>query len=147
MVDPTVIGAAISGVVSLITSYMTYRVGMKTAQNVAPKPDDKTVQQGESAMEIVRTSVSQYGTEDEKTDLANFERNPQRYQANFVQVLTDIANRYPVFAQELQSFVRQNDVPPGSINISGSTIQGNVVKQNPGTINSTYNIGDRDQTS
>lgn len=147
MIDPTVIGTAISGVVSLITSYMTYRVGMKTAENAAAKPDDKTVQQGESALEIVRTGVSQYGTEDEKADLANFERNPQRYEAAFAQMLIDIANRYPVFAQELQSFVRQNDVQPGSINISGGTIQGNVVNQNPGTINSTYNLGDRDRTT
>lgn len=151
MADAGTIGAVISGMVGLLSAYMTYRVGMANA-NDAAKPDDETLQKGESALNIVRTGVSQYGTADEKTDLSSFERNPERYGGALQQVLFDIAARYPVFQQELESFARQNDVKPavqGTVNVSGQgKIYGNAFGVNQGNIEGgTYNINDRDETA
>jgi hypothetical protein len=106
--DPQVISSVISGVVNLITGFMTYRVGMQ--QTEQHRPDDEALQKGEQVMTIVKTGVSQYGNEDEKADLANFQHNPQRYQANLARVLTAIATRTPVFMQELESLVKQLDI-------------------------------------
>ena len=150
MADAGTIGAAISGIVSLVSAYMTYRVGMASAE--AAKPDDDTLQKGESALNIVRTGVSQYGTADEKADLSSFERNPERYAGVLQQMLGDIAARYPVFQQELESFARQNDIKPavqGTVNVSGQgKIYGNAFGVNQGQIQGgTYNINDRDETA
>ncbi len=150
MADAGTIGAVISGVVSLISAYMTYRVGMKQAeQKEAAKPDDETLTKGEQAMAIVRTGVAQYGDEDEKADLANFERNPQRYEDNLARVLTDIAMRTPVFRQELESLTKQLDIQTGgvqgNVNVSGQgRIYGPSAGVNPGTMTGSYTFNDRD---
>lgn len=148
--DPQIISATIGGIVSLITGYMTYRVGMKPAEQSADKPDEDTLKQGESALSIVRTSVSQYGNDDEKADLANFERNPPRYAEQLRQVLTDIATRYPVFMEQLDSFAQQNDLKRGqvrgSVNVSGQgRIYGNTAGVNQGDMTGTYNFGTQDE--
>ncbi len=150
MADAGTIGAAISGLVSLLSAYMTYRVGMADAE--AAKPDDDTLQKGESALNIVRTGVSQYGTGDEKADLSSFERNPQRYAGSLQQVLADIAARYPVFQQELESFARQNDIRAavqGTVKVSGQgKIYGNAFGVNQGNSQGgTYHINEHDETA
>src|SRR5690349_20192987 len=102
MADPATIGAVITGMVSLVSAYMTYRVGMKQAEQKgtpAPaKPDAKTLQDGETAMTVVKQGITQYGDADEQTDLANFERNPERYRDGLARVLHDIAGRETAFA-------------------------------------------------
>ena len=101
MADTNTIDATVDMVVRLMSAYMTFRVGGGS------RPQDETLQRGEQVMNIVRTGVSQYGTGDEKTTLANFEREPQHYGADMVRMLTNIAIRTPVFMQELQSLVKQ----------------------------------------
>ncbi len=143
--DPQVI----SGVVSLFTGYMTYRVGMQQPEQ-QPKPDEETLQKGEQVMTIVRTSVSQYGNQDEKADLANFERHPQRYGDILGRTLTDIATHTPVFMQQLESLVKQLDIQPGgvqgNVNVAGQDkIYGSSTGINQGTTTSTYTFNDRDK--
>jgi hypothetical protein len=147
--DPSIISAAISGVVSLITGYMTYHVGMQSTDQA--KPDDETIHKGEQAMTLVKTGVSQYGNEDEQADLARFERNPLRYTSNVERVLTDIATRNPTFAQQLQAFAPQGTMQAGmqgNVNVSGQgKIYGNAFGVNEGEVHGgTYNFNDQQDT-
>lgn len=145
MTDPTIIGAAISGVVSLLSAYLTYRLGIRQAeQQAAPeKPDDTTLVQGQHALELVIAGVDRHGDADEHADLASFRRNPQRYQETLAKVLTDIARREPAFAQQLQTFAQQAAIQAsgvhGTVNNPG-TITGNAAGVNTGTM--TYNARD-----
>lgn len=150
MADAPTVGAVISGMVSLLSAYMTYRVGMKNAEAAtpAPRPDDDTLKQGESAMNIVRTGVSQYGNEDEKANLAGFERNPQRYEQQLAQVLSEIALRYPVFRQELESFARQNEIKPSvqaTANVHGNNYGPNVGNVQGNLEGGSYTVNERNR--
>jgi hypothetical protein len=112
MADASRIDDVINRIVDLMSTNMVYRVGISDAgQN---KPDEEMLRRGEQATNIVRTSVSQYGNQDEKDSLANFEREPQRYQRDISGVLTDIATRTLVFMQELQSLIKQFEDESGS---------------------------------
>jgi len=148
MADPSIIGAAITSVVSLLSAYMTYRVGMQQAeQKDAPAPaklDEKTLTQGERVLEIVKAGVVQHGDTDEQADLASFERNPQRYQDALAKIITDIAAREPAFAQQLQTLAQQANIQisgvHGSVNVSGEGQVDQAAGVNTGTM--TYNARD-----
>jgi hypothetical protein len=130
MADPSIIGAVITGLVSLLSSYMTYRVGVKQAEQkggpMPAHPDETTLKQGEQAMEIVKVGVAQLGDEDEQADLTGFERNPQRYQEALMRVLTDISARAPAFAQQLQILAQQANIETegvrGAVNLYGGKV-------------------------
>ena len=118
MADPITIGTAvITGLVTLMSAYMQYRASMKQAdQKGAPAPaKTDEIKQGETAMEVVKAGVERHGNEDERADLANFERNPQRYQDGLAHVLTDIAAREPAFAQQLQTLAQQANIQTGGV--------------------------------
>ncbi len=142
-VDPQVIAAGITSVVSLISGYMTYRVGMKSASEKGTpepeKPDEAVLTKGKQAVQVVRSGVAQYGDEDEQADLANYERNPTRYADTFRRVLTDIATREPAFAQQLQTLAQNANIQTGgvqgSVNVSGNgRVYGPVAGTNTGTM-------------
>ena len=144
--DPATISAGITGVVGLLSAYMQYRVGMKQAEQkgeAAPeKPDEQTLQDGEKALVVVQEAVVKHGNEDEQADLASFERNPERYQKQFEQVLLDIAAREPTFADRILKLQPQvgNDANQGSVTINNSTITGNPTGvMSNSTINQTFN--------
>ncbi len=102
--EPTIAGSIISGIVSLVSAYLTSRVGMKDAAQKEPpsdKLDEETLKQGEAAMNLVRTGIAQYGTADDQADLVNFERNPRRSEQTLAAVVTDLARRNAAFAQQL----------------------------------------------
>lgn len=149
MIDPQIIGPAISGIVSLITSFMSYRLGIKKAKDGGagepPKPDPTALQKGEQAYEIVKAGVTQHGDADDQADLANFERNPQRYADTLNRTVTSLAQRVPAFADQLQTLAQQANIQTGGVRISGGNIIGNVLDTNTGTINSTYTINDRNE--
>jgi len=148
MTDPVTLGTIISGLVSALSAYMTYKVGMKQAeQKSAPapaKPDERTLKQGEQAMEIVKVGVAQHGDADEQADLVSFERNPQRYQDTLTKVMTDIAAREPTFTQQLQTLAQQANIQTGgvqgSVNVSGEGKVDQAAGVNTGTM--TYQAGD-----
>jgi hypothetical protein len=151
MADPATIGAVITGMVSLLSAYMTYRVGMKQAEqkgSPAPaKPDEATMKQSEAALTVVKQGVEQHGDDDERADLASFERNPQRYQEALARVLTDIATRSPAFAAQLQSLAQQANIQTGgvrgSVNVSGQGKVDQAAGVNTGTM--TYHARAEDQ--
>ncbi len=144
--DPTIAGSIISGIVSLVSAYMTYRVGMKdTDQKGAlppDKPDGATLKNGEAAMNVVRTGIVQFGNADEQADLVNFERNPTRYEPLLATVVTDIARRNATFAQQLQLLAQHTNLSTspvhGTVNVSGGTVYGPVAGTNTATMDSTY---------
>ena len=100
MIDPATATAVISGLVSTLTAYLTYRVNIKQAGQKAAeaaKPDDTTMKQAETALPVVRDGVKQYGDQREQLALANFESDPEMYGDVLTKVLTGIATRQPEF--------------------------------------------------
>lgn len=149
MIDPAIAGAMITGIVSTLTAYMNYKVGMRKAEQEGAArptaPDTKTVERAEAALPVVQRAVEQYGNEDEKTDLVSFERNPQRNASNLERTLIDIVGRVPEVAQQLQTLAQQANVQGSGVNISGGTVYGSVTGQNTGTQTNTYTFGDQEK--
>jgi hypothetical protein len=152
MIDPTTASAVISGLVSILTAYMTYRVGMKQAEqqgktgqatDAPTKPEAPIVEQAEAALPVVREGVRQHGDQREQTALANFEDDPEMYGPVLERVLTGIASRQPEFLHQLQTAAQQANVQGRGVNISGN-VYGNVMDLNTGSITSTYNFGNGD---
>jgi hypothetical protein len=149
MIDPSTASTIITGLVSTLTAYMNYRVNIKQAEQqskaeqtstLPAKLDDTTVKQAEAALPVVREAVKQYGDQREQTALANFEEDPEMYGTVLERVLTGIASRQPEFLHQLQTAAQQTNVQGRGVNISGN-VYGNVMDQNAGTLNSTYNFG------
>lgn len=149
MIDPATAGAVITGIVSTLTAYMNYKVGMRKAEQEdaarPPVPDTETVEHAEAALPVIQHAVNQYGNEDEKADLASFERNPQRNASNLERTLIDIAGRVPEVAQQLQTLAQQANMQGSGVNISGGTVYGSVTGQNTGTQTNTYTFGNQDK--
>jgi hypothetical protein len=155
MIDPTTASAVITGIVSTLTAYMNYRVSVKQAEAqskpdqtptaTSAKPDEAIVKQAETALPVVREGVKQYGDQREQTALANFESDPDMYGGVIEKVLTSIATREPEFLRQLWTATQQTTVQGRGINVSGD-VYGNVIDQNTGTLNNTYNFGNRDNT-
>jgi hypothetical protein len=147
--DAITISAVITGLVTALTAYMKYRVDMKQAEQKGASAPAKTeeVAKGERAMEVVKAGIEQHGNEDEHADLANFERNPKRYQDGLARVLTDIAARKPAFAQQLQTLAQHANIQTGgahgNVNVSGEgKIYGPASGVNTGSITYAYNEKD-----
>jgi len=151
MADPVTIGAVITGLVGALTAYMNYRVGMKQAEQkgAAPPAKSEEAAKGETAIEVVKAGIERHGNEDERADLANFERNPQRYQYGLARALADIAAREPAFAQQLQTLAQQANIQTGgiqgSVNVSDQgKIYGPTAGVNTGEMSGTYTFNEKD---
>lgn len=140
----TVLASAITSTVSALAAYMQYRVGMKQAEQkgeAAPeKPNEQTLEKGEQALVVVQKAVAEHGNEDDQADLASFERNPLRYEAQLIRVIEDIATRDQAFANQILKLQPQvgNDVNQGSVTLNdnssvkgvvGGVIQGTKIDQ------------------
>ncbi len=135
MAEPITI-AAITGLVTLMTAYMTYRRDLaKGAADGSPVPTQTgDVQQGELVAQVVEPGITTYGTDDEKADLTAFVRNPDRYANQIAQVLSDLASRTPAFAQDLQHVAAQtNSVQTGGVT-GTSTVHGDNLGQSFGVV-------------
>lgn len=125
MADPITIGVAvITGLVGLYKAYTEYKAAVVKAQaeqKAAPAKTEEATQ-GEQVAGIVKTGIEQHGNADERADLANFERNPERYREGLARVLSDIAARAPAFAGQLQAVAQQANIQTGgvqgSVNVS-----------------------------
>jgi hypothetical protein len=114
MADPVTLSAIISGLVGVFTAYTQYRATVKhpePAKSDQSAPDED-VRKGEMVAAVIEPAVTQHGTEDERADMANFIRNPQRYAEALALVLRDMAGRSPAFAQQLQLLVQQANIAP-----------------------------------
>jgi hypothetical protein len=153
MADPITIGVAvITGLVGAYKAYTEYKAAVVTAQAEQQAAPTKTEEaaKGEKVATVVETGIQKYGDADERADLANFERNPERYRDGLARVLADVAAREPAFASQLQTVAQQANIQTGgvqgSVNISGQgKVYGTAAGTNTGTISGTYNIGDDDK--
>jgi hypothetical protein len=104
MAEP--ISAVITGLVTLMTAYMTYRneqARIEQQGQPAPEPT-KEAQEGEQALQTVKEGVAQHGNPGEKNDLESFESDPtnQRRVNNLVASLEELSTRKPEFAALLR---------------------------------------------
>jgi hypothetical protein len=147
MADPITIGVAvITGLVGAYKAYTEYKAAVVTAQAAQQAAPAKTedVAKGEQVAQVVETGIQKYGNEDERADLANFARNPERYREGLAHVLSDIAKREAAFAGQLQTVAQQANIQTGgvqgSVNVSGEgKIYGPATGVNEGDITYTYN--------
>lgn len=100
MADQAAIQKATAQVVDMLVTYLTRHSQPEQAATSAPSQD--AVQHGARIQQVVRAGVEQHGDEYERNDLANFEREPQRYREFIVHMVSSIATRSPAFAQQLQ---------------------------------------------
>lgn len=149
MADPVTLGVIITGLVGTYKAYADYKAAAAKAEAERKAAPEKTEQaaKGEQVAEVVEAPVQQHGNQDEKADLANFERNPERYRDGLTRALTDVAAREPAFAQQLQTLAQQAGVQgsgvQGNVNVSGEgKVYGTAAGVNTGTISGTYNFGE-----
>src|SRR5262245_45005346 len=117
MVELPILSAVISGLVSVFSAYTQYKaiVHQAEAKQLPAPPKGEEAQKGEEVARTIETAIARHGTEDEQIDLANFQRNPQRYIEAITAVIRDLAAREPAFAQQLQTLAQQaNIAQPGS---------------------------------
>jgi hypothetical protein len=148
-IDPQtaqILQAVIANLISSLSVYVTYKVGMKQAEQnntLPPVIDASKIEEGEKALSVVQPAVELYGSDDEKIAFTGFQQNPILFSSAMEQSLNSLAHRLPMFAQELQRLVSEMgnelDRAKGTVNVSGGTINGVVSGVNSGTI--TYNSG------
>jgi hypothetical protein len=101
------IAAVITGLVSLMTGYMTYRNEKQQIEQAGGEQPTETpqVQEGKQALEVVSKGVAQHGTKAEQNDLDSFENDPtsQRRVDNLTQSLQDLAQRNEHFRAMLEA--------------------------------------------
>lgn len=107
------ISAIITGLVSALSAYMTYKVNITkasqgTSSPATNAPNDIELKHGQQALEVIKSNITQRGTEDDRADFERFERNPQRYKDLLINLLKELANRDHAFAQQLQNLAQQS---------------------------------------
>ena len=134
----TVLAATIPSIVTAISTFVQSRKKTAPDEENAEKPNEQTLQDGEQALVLVQEAVAEHGNEDERADLANFERNPRRYKDDIIRVIQDIAKRDQAFADQILKLQPQvgNDANQGSVTLNdnskaegviGGVIQGTTI--------------------
>ena len=150
----TIAGVVIGGLVSVYKAYTEYKAATaKAIEAKAPTPAQTAeIEKGAHAAEIITVGVANHGDADEQADLANFERNPDRYASALEKVLADIAGRSQPFAQQLQTLAQQANIQTdgvqGTVTISGQgKIYGTAVGVvgSGGTVTGTYTFNEGDE--
>lgn len=108
--DPSVIGSMVTGLVGALSAYMTYKVGMKQAEQKADTAKPDKVKKGEAVAPLIEAAIQKYGRNDEKTALTGFQQNPKLFEAVLIHVLTDLATRSPEVAVQLQALSQQEGI-------------------------------------
>jgi hypothetical protein len=109
--EPLTIGVIITSLVSLMKVWVGYDIEKrKLAEEEKPEPEKPAkADEGKEIAEVVKTGIEKYGNEDEKGDLENFQRNPERYAELMGQVLSDIAGRQQDFEGQLQELAKKHN--------------------------------------
>jgi hypothetical protein len=147
MVDPATLGVVITGLVGAYKAYAEYRAAVATAEEQhapAPTPSPQATR-GKQTAPLVQTAIQRYGDTKEQTTLALFENDPATFQEALQRVLTQLADRSPVVAAEIQALAQQEQTRGGtnqnSVTITDhATIYGPVVAENSGAITADYHI-------
>lgn len=145
MTDPITLGVIITGLVGAYKAYAEYRAAVAKAQ--AEPAKSEAAAQGEQAAPLVKAAVQQRGDAREQQALANFEDDPELYEGALKTVLTQLAERSPAFAAQIQAAAQQAGVQQadvqGTVNVSGEgKIYGPTAGVNQGQITYTYNPND-----
>jgi hypothetical protein len=87
-----------------LLSYLTYRLEKAAALTGAnPYPaDSQTLKYGEATLAVVERGIAEYGQVGDKIILVGFKKNPLMYQDVFFRSLTELANKTPELARQLQ---------------------------------------------
>jgi len=133
--------AVITGIVSLVSAYMTYRGVVATAEaQHAPHPTPPAeAATGERALAVVQRAAAT-GTEDQRQDLMGFERNPSRNQDQLRRAVRELIEANPALLTELRSILATAPTTTnitGSVSITGGSVTGVVTGVNTGTIINT----------
>ncbi|HEU4328554.1 MAG TPA: hypothetical protein VFS21_35780, partial [Roseiflexaceae bacterium] len=145
------LSALIGGLVSAYSAYASYRAATaQAATTQAPAPDKSAAAaQGEQAAPLVKAAVAQHGEAREQTTLSLFEEDPTTYQEALARVLTQLAERNPAFAQQIQALAVP--APTGGIQstqvIGGQAQVGTAVGVNTGTVSTTNTFGTGERQS
>jgi hypothetical protein len=98
--------AVITGLVSLIKGYMTYRNEKQKIEQEGKQATEppKAAQEGEQALQTVQQGVARHGNAGEQNDLASFESDPtsERRIRNLIASLEELSAREPDFAALLR---------------------------------------------
>jgi hypothetical protein len=145
MIDPASLSALITGLVGTYKAYADYRAATAQAtakQLVAPAKSAEAAQ-GEQAAPIVKAAVQQHGAGKEQQTLTLFEDDPDTYATALIKVLTQLAERSPAFAQQLQALAAQAPASgiQNTVNVSGNAQVGSVIGTNTGTVHHTTTFG------
>lgn len=138
--------AVITGIVSLISAYMTYRgvVATAEAQHASHPTPPAEAATGERALAVVQHAAAT-GTEDQRQDLMSFERNPSRNQDQLRRAVRELIEANPALLTELRSILATAPTTTnitGSVSITGGSVTGVVTGVNTGTI---INTNQRDE--
>jgi hypothetical protein len=135
MADPTIAGTIITALVGLFTAYTQYKATIATGKEAAK---DAKVEQGEKVAEVLETAITVQGTDAERSDLAIFQRDPERYAGIMEMVINDLARRDPALASRLVAIAQAGGQQPQA----GVAIQNNAPNYGAqGTFNASVNIG------
>ncbi len=111
---------------------MKYRSDI--AQGTSAPTKTEAVQKGELVAQVVESGITQYGNDDEKADLANFQRNPDRYAEMLQRVLIELKSRESAFAQQLQHVATQTNIAQTGGIHGTSTVYGDNLGQSIGVV-------------
>jgi hypothetical protein len=102
------IAAVITGLVSLMTGYMTYRNEKQRIEQPGDTEPDATsqVQEGKQALDVVREGIQKHGDTNDQRTLAGFEAEPDEYADMLKKKLTNLAQQNEHFRAML------TDLPP-----------------------------------
>lgn len=97
MADPAMMSAAITGLVSLFSAYTTYKTALATAQqDQQPAPEKSTdAAKGEQVAQVVETSITTYGAEEDQLALRGYQKNPQKFASALIDTLAVLAEQHP----------------------------------------------------
>lgn len=98
------ITAVVTGLFTLITTYITYRDDKERIEKEGgtPPPITQEAQEGEQALQRLEAGLAQYGNETAKQTFALFQSEPTTFQQPLEKLLIRIAEQQPAFAALLQ---------------------------------------------
>jgi hypothetical protein len=110
MAEPITI-AVITGLVTLMTAYMQHRTEMaKLEQDKPDPPKTEKAKKGEQVAQVVEQGIQKYGNAEEKATLPLYQANPGRFESAMHDMVRELAQREPSFAQQLQDVAKQTNV-------------------------------------
>src|SRR5436305_11464842 len=115
MADPVTLGVIITGLVGAYKAYTEYKAAVVKAEEKKEAAPTKSAEaaKGEQAAPLIKAAVLQHGDDKDRNALAQFEDEPDDYRGVLESKLARLADRNPVFAQQLQMLAQQANSQTG----------------------------------